>query len=504
VLSIVSALTPDFASRFHVLREAFPPGVLDAAAVVTVAFGVGLLWLSRALARRKRRAWQLAVALVLGVSIAHLVKGLDYEETIASVVLLLALLRYRKTFDSPGDPTMIRPLLQVAVALAGIVPLLVLDSVNVFVMPDRLQEGVAALAGVLLAHGLYLWLRPSMQHAHTTQGCRDRARQIVSDSGADTLCFFALRGDKSYFFSPSRRSFLAYRVVNGVALVSGDPIGEASELRELMVEFKRVAEARAWRIAILAAGEPLLPLYRSLGLKPVYLGDEAVVVPEKFSLEGRAIRKVRQSVSRLERAGYRLRVIPVSEVGGRLADELREVSAEWRGRWPERGFTMTMDALFAYPEALVAIAEQEDGRVGGFAHLVPIPVTGGYSLAAMRRRHDAPNGLMEFLLAETIAWARERSVPELSLNFSVFGEVIRAPSSAATSLLRFLVLRLDRVFQLDRLMRFNGKFFPDWRPRYVCTESVLDFPLVGLAYLRAESLLTPPGPWVRSPDLAAR
>jgi lysyl-tRNA synthetase class 2 len=111
---------------------------------------------------------------------------------------------------------------------------------------------------------------------------------------------------------------------------------------------------------------------------------------------------------------------------------------------------------------------------------------------------------MEFLLARTIEWARVNDVPEFSLNFSVFADLIRDPSSRGQSAVRFALLRFDRLFQIDRLLRFNRKFFPEWRPRYVCLESRLDFPLVGLAYLRAEQLLTPPGPWVRAPDLAAR
>jgi lysyl-tRNA synthetase class 2 len=199
-----------------------------------------------------------------------------------------------------------------------------------------------------------------------------------------------------------------------------------------------------------------------------------------------------------------MRVLRVREIDERLAAELCAVSAEWLGRWPERGFTMAMDGLFAYPETLVAVAEHEDGHLGGFIHLVPIPATGGLSLASMRRLRTVPNGLMEFLLARTIEWARAHDVPEFSLNFSVFAQLIRQPGSWWRSAVRFTLLRLDRFFQLDRLLRFNRKFFPEWRPRYICVESRLDVLLVALAYLRAESLLTPPGPWVRTADLVSR
>ena len=117
----------------------------------------------------------------------------------------------------------------------------------------------------------------------------------------------------------------------------------------------------------------------------------------------------------------------------------------------------------------------------------------------MRRRRETPNGLMEFLIVETIAWAREHGVREVSLNFSVFAEYLRGDG-----VLRAVLLKLDRLFQLERLHSFNRKFFPEWRRRYFCFERWSDLPIAGVAYLHAESLLTPPGPWAKTLDLTAR
>ena len=507
LIGVFSALTPEFASRLDIVQGVLPPGVPEAARVLALAFGLTLIWLSRSLARRKRRAWQLAVALVVASAAAHLAKGLDFEEAFCSTLLLAALLRYRRCFTAPGDPASTRPLLRALAALAvlGVVGALhAWQHVGGDVAPV-LEESVELLAGAVALWALYLWLRPVAGWVRQTTAEREQARRVVSAYGRDSLAFFALRRDKSYFFSPSGRALLAYRVVRGSALVSGDPIGEAGEFPELLSEFRRVAQAQGWRVAVLAAGAESVPLYRGLGFSALYVGDEAVVRPSEFSLEGRFMRKVRQSVHRLERAGYSTRVVPAAAIGDELRAELRVVSAAWRGRWPERGFTMAMDALFEHPEARIAYAEA-GGRVGGFVHLVPSPASGGYSLSAMRRRPDTPNGLMEYLLTEVLHSCAREGVPELSLNFAVFGRILRVgrEGPAALRALRRVLLGLDRAFQLDRLLSFNRKFQPEWRPRYLCVERLTDFPLVGLAYLEAESLLTPPGPWVRSEDLAAR
>jgi lysyl-tRNA synthetase class 2 len=500
VVAIVSAATPEFADRSRVVAGVLSNSVPDFARTLTLAFGIGLLWLARGLARRKRRAWQLAVALVVATSIAHLVKGLDGEEAGATLVVLVGLLLARREFAAPGDPESVWPLLQVALALAVVIPIAMLHVDGHVAYSDRIDDTLLILIGALALRALVLWLRPLAERARHVPEDRRRAERLVREHGSDSLAYFSLRRDKSTFFSASGGAFLAYRVAAGVAIVGGDPIGDPAERRELIAEFRRVAHAKGWRVAIAGASAEALPDYAELGFKAMYLGDEAFVEPARFSLEGRPIRKVRQSVSRLEKAGYRFEVLRPDEIGDELRDELRSVSAEWRGRWPERGFTMAMDALFEYPDTLVAFATGPDGRIGGFLQLVPAPACGGYSLASMRRRRDVPNGLMEFLIVETVAWARSAGVREVSLNFSVFAEYLRADRG----LVRAVLLRLDHLFQLERLHAFNRKFFPHWRRRYFCFERWTDFPVAGLAYLHVESLLTPPGPWTRSNDLAAR
>jgi lysyl-tRNA synthetase, class II len=498
VIGIVSALTPEMTDRVKIVRGLLPPGWPEGARVLTLAGAIGLIWLSRSLARRRRRAWQLAVVVVIGSAIAHLGKGLDFEEATISLLLLGALLRWRTRFDVPGDPASVRPLLGLGAALAGIAAVGVASELPGHDLPARAFDALTAVGIVLGSAALYFWLRPFGQAVAQSVGERRVARALVDAYGKDSLSFFALRRDKSYLFSPTRRAFLAYRVVAGTALVSGDPVGDEAEIDALLAELWRLARAHGWRIAVVGASEHHLDRYRALGLKAVPLGEEAVLRPAEFSLEGRAIRKVRQSVSRLTKAGYSFRVVPAGDVSPELEKELADVAAAWRGNQAERGFSMSIDDLHA-PGTVLALAADETGRIGGFLHLAPSGAGGGWSLSSMPRRPDSPNGLTEFLIVETIGWAREAGASELSLNFCAFTDVL-SPERATSwwkRLVRRGLLLADNVFQLERLYSFNRKFFPEWRRRYVCVERFSDIPAVGLAYLYAESLLVPPGPWTR-------
>src|SRR5205823_714308 len=248
VIGIASALTPEMANRFDFVKGVLPPGVPDVARWGALAFGIALVWLSRSLARRRRRAWQLVVVIVIASAAAHLAKGLDFEEAVVSLLLLVALVRYRRRFDVPGDPATVRPLIAVGTALAAAAAVALAVELHGGELSDRLSEVFTALGMLLGFSGLYFWLRPFSEAVAQTVGERRLARALVDAYGSDSLSFFALRRDKSYFFSPSRRAFLAYRVIAGSVLISGDPVGASEEFDALLAEFKRVARAHGWRL----------------------------------------------------------------------------------------------------------------------------------------------------------------------------------------------------------------------------------------------------------------
>ena len=164
-------------------------------------------------------------------------------------------------------------------------------------------------------------------------------------------------------------------------------------------------------------------------MRAMYLGDEAIVDTRTFSLEGRAIRKVRQSVHRLEAAGYRVEAIDVDELDDRTLEEIEDVSARWRDGAAERGFSMAMDSLRGGHQAgsVVVAARDADGVMRGFIHFVPSYGRPAMSLSLMRRDRETPNGLMEFLVVRAIDALKERGVAEISLNFAAFGRWLERP-----------------------------------------------------------------------------
>ena len=140
--------------------------------------------------------------------------------------------------------------------------------------------------------------------------------------------------------------FVAYRVLRETAVVSGDPVGPPGSAPAILESFVRFAEARGWNVVITAASDRHLSACKQLGLRVLRIGDEAVVDPRTFSLEGRPIRKVRQSIARVKRHGWRVEVVDDGVVSAELGRELAEVEADWRSRQRRLiGFAMTLGRL---------------------------------------------------------------------------------------------------------------------------------------------------------------
>jgi lysyl-tRNA synthetase class 2 len=524
LLGLLDAVLPE---HRRVLFAGFAPEAAHGLSGGLVApLSIALIVAARRLARRQHRAWQVAVALLALLTALHAARRFD-EGALVAGLATLALLARRADFRFRGDPEAKQ---RVALhALGAVALVLVYGVVTLWVnriMADQdytlgfaLRETERAALGLsfrgpghlvgafaawfpvsvfALALGsaaLFLveWLAPWRHRVRTAARERELVRAIVARYGSDTLAPFALRADKDYFLSAGERAFLAYTVVGGVAVVAGDPVGPREELSALVAAFIEFAHEHGWRVAVLGASGSRLDLYREHGLHALYHGDEAVVETASFSLEGRAVRKVRQSCSRLGAAGHRARVVRPSELDGALRAQLEEIARLWRGAEPERGFTMALDTLFRLDddEALFVVGEDADGTPQGFLHFAIVRAGSALSLSSMPRLRTTPNGFNEWLIVQALVWAREHGYGEVSLNFSPFASLLapEAELTAAQRAARRALLATKGHFQLDNLLQFNRKFFPRWNPRFVVYERRLDLPRVGIAALAAEAYL---------------
>jgi lysyl-tRNA synthetase class 2 len=495
-----------------------------AGAAVAVVAGVCLLMLATGLRRRKRRAWQITVSVSVVLAAVHLLYHRSDLAGGTAIALCVALVVYRGEFTALPDPHMGRwraLLVYAQLGTAGVVVNLLLLLVNHRLelghptLGDRLTQAALALAGVSgpvrfraeilddltatigLVFGLgavllaaYYLLRSA--EPAPSLSCEDETRiRGLLDVAADSLSYFALRRDKSVVFSPSGKSAIAYRVLAGVALTSGDPLGDAEAWPGAISEYLRICTAHAWIPAVLGCSERAARTWTRHGLDVLELGDEAVVDVAGFTLEGRRMRGVRQAVARVRRSGYEVRVRRAGDLAPAEHAVLATLADRWRGTATERGFSMALSRLAddRDPECVVVTAER-DGHTVAMLQLVPWG-SDGLSLDLMRRDRDVPdNGLNEFMITELLAACPALRISRVSLNFAMFRAALeRGERIGAGPVARLWakVLRLgSRWWQIESLYRFNAKFAPTWLPRYLAFPAVADLPRIALAAVEAE------------------
>ncbi len=108
----------------------------------------------------------------------------------------------------------------------------------------------------------------------------------------------------------------------------------------------------------------------------------------QFSLEGRAVRSLRQAVNRARRGGTEVTIRRQVDVPASELEEIAACAATWReGR--ERGFSMALGRLgdAADPQLLVATARAAGGELLAVLTFVPWGEH-GVSLDLMRRRPE--------------------------------------------------------------------------------------------------------------------
>ena len=525
--------------RRHNTDDYFTPYLLDAG----FASGVVTLFLAVTMRRRKRAAWILN--LVLGglvlllfafVMVFPELRGhaQNWVSLVLTAAFVLALLLGRREFYAKGDRS--NPRLAAVVAAVGLLVTSLLATLLVTVTntyqgsqhstflgrwrygvmrlvslvpddhditgidtPSWVDVTINVLSTLLLIAVIYAAFRNRKAVDPITIEDEEKLRALLDKQGErDSLGYFALRREKSVIWSPTGKAAVAYRVVGGVSLASGDPIGDPEAWPGAIEPWLAEAREHGWTPAVMGASEEAGTIYARHGLDALELGDEALVETADFTLDGRAMRTVRQAYNRVKRAGYEVRIRRHADIPADEMSELLRKADDWRDGATERGFSMALGRLGDPADGQCVMLECTDGNGDLRAVLSFVPWgPNGLSLDLMRRDRESENGLMEFMVIELLQRAKEIRITQVSLNFAMFRSVFERGSKLGAGpvlrLWRSLLSFFSRWWQIESLYRANAKYRPIWEPRFMLFEKSADLPRIGIAAARAEGFLEAPG-----------
>ena len=238
-------------------------------------------------------------------------------------------------------------------------------------------------------------------------------RALLAKQGQrDSLGYFALRRDKSVVWSAERQGLQSrYRVVSGVMLASGDPLGDPEAWPGAIAAFLAEADRHAWVPAVIGLQRgrrhgvtrgPACPRSSSATRR----SSRSRSSPSRA---GRCATSGRRS-SRVERAGYSRRSSPgrATSTGerGRAAAAAGRRLARQRDRARLLDGARPVRRPRADCVAAMAFSGRRRRRTGdpvlrAVLHFVPWG-RDGLSLDLMLRDRDADTGLNEYLIVAAL------------------------------------------------------------------------------------------------------
>ncbi len=330
---------------------------------------------------------------------------------------------------------------------------------------------------------LFLLFRPVIYRFNTLAKERVMAQELTKLWGRSAMDYFKLWPDKSYFFSSYKQCFIAYRVVNGFAIVLGDPVGDPKHMRETIKAFIGFCRENDWEVVFHQTLPDFLPIYSSLGLRKLKIGDDAVVNLADFNLEGRQAKKFRNQIHRLERQGIQAIYYP-APISIAVLKQMEAVSDEWL-RLPgrrERKFSLGQFDCHYLRSTPVLAAMDSNGKMIAFVNIIPSYRAGESTVDLMRHCKDAPKTIMDYLFIKLMLKHKEAGFKYFNFGLvPMVGFQKDERPSLEEKAIHFFFSYLNFLFRYMGLKQYKEKFCDFWEPRYLIYRRTRDLPQVALA-----------------------
>jgi phosphatidylglycerol lysyltransferase len=123
----------------------------------------------------------------------------------------------------------------------------------------------------------------------------------------------------------------------------------------------------------------------------------------------------------------------------------------------------------------------EENRILAFVNLVPSYKKGETTIDLMRRRTDAPNGIMDYLFGKLFLELKNDGYQRFNMGMvPMTGFQQHETGSTGEKVIHQFFQRLN-FFSFSGLRAYKAKFASFWEPRYIVYRNITDLPRMALA-----------------------
>jgi lysylphosphatidylglycerol synthetase-like protein (DUF2156 family) len=323
-----------------------------------------------------------------------------------------------------------------------------------------------------------------------TDGSLDRVRELLA-AGGGSLSYPVTWSGNSYWFTPDREAAFAYRVINSVAITTGGPIGDRSRRERAFTGFVRHCHDHGWTPCLYAVSAAIAEHAARRGWHRLQIGEEAVLPLGALAFTGKRWQNVRTALNHAARLGITAEWCRYTKAPPALTDQIRAISEQWLAGQgaPEMGFTLGGLPQLVDSDVRLLLAIDTERTVHAVTSWLPIREDGrlvGYTLDLMRRRPQAFNGVMDFLIASAVSTAQAEGLSFISLSGAPLarvdrGERVETPQRA----LDLLATTLEPIYGFRSLFAFKARFRPTYQPLFLVYPEPLALPRIARAITHA-------------------
>lgn len=498
-LSILPMLFEHLQGPSRLFTHVLPFGLHFWGRSLTLIFGFTLIYLSLNLFQHRRVAWWLATVASALLVAAYILSDRLWYLSIPPALAFVLLLIFRRRFTVRSEPSSIRRgivLMAFSLFIAvvyGTLGFWYLDRSNFglnFSLADSIVrtlrqvilignsdlvahtryarwflDSLSVLGVVAGGFAAYSLFRPIVFRLQVLPHERTVARAVLQQHGRSTYDFFKVWPDKSYFFSETQKSFVAYATIRGVALCLGDPVGPDDEMEKVTRSFVDFCTNNGWAVCFLLPD--LLPMYERLGLSVLKIGEEAVVDLEHFYSHTAQRKYFRYHRRHFEKEGYKVVRYKPPHLP-ELLDEVEEVSKEWLSlpKHRELGFLQGRFERSYVEKTPLCVVRDPLGRVIAFVNEVPSYRAGEATFDLMRHRPGVPNPTMDYLFHGLMLILKEEGYRSFNMGVAPFAGLGDEPGASLIERVLGLLYRLNWFVATQGMRYYKVKFEPVWQDRF--------------------------------------
>lgn len=499
LVNIWSAVTPSLPQRLDLIRDIFSIELREFSRLTAVMTSFIMLLLSRGLFSLKRNAWRLTLAALVLSMIAHIIKGLDFEEVAFDALIVALLLITRKEYIAKADMPSVKQGLRV-LGLAFVFTMLY-GTIGFFLLNNQFTTELTLPASLVETGKMFLltpapvaetrlakWflnsiyfiasssfiialvslLRPVMLRHSPDTDTWTKATTIVEKYGKSGLARFTILGDKQFYFEGDD-SLVSFKPISGIGLALGDPIGPDEDIPKAIQGFKHYCKENAWKAAFYQTLPETQQHYKDAGFTVLPIGQEAVVDLKTFNTQGKSNKNLRNAINKFAKIGYSANFYAAPQSLERLV-ALKAVSDAWLvdKHGSEKDFSLGSFTNEYIGSCDVMTVEDSNGAIVAFANFVTEYQKNELTFDLMRYNDAAPDDTMTFLFLQMITHAQKEGFDSFNLGLVALAGLAESPTAIrAEKMLHYVYENLNQFYSFQGLHEFKSKFNPNWETRYL-------------------------------------